>query len=234
MAIKKYLSRCNPRTIHAFATLSGLLVATGLMTVLLWKSVGKEGIEEPAKLIVPTFKVAMMAGARDESKQAKADIETVVEEKTVEATPVATQVVTESTASSLPDAVEVTAQPVANESLPVEVVQEAEVIPPAQIAMPGGKLMAVDVDLGSQTPEIFSIAKNEVILRYLVNKEGIVERGGVFRSGSEPLRDVFIHKAMKSRIYTVKDWPKVQEGENPLWMVELTVPYNKHEDLVLP
>lgn len=235
MPVSKMLATWKPRNLHAFATSTGVLTASVLLTALLWPTPGKEGIEEPAKLMLPTFQVAMMSGVREETVTAQETIEKVVEEKTVEASPVAQEVVTENTASSLPDAVATTAEATpAVEDLEPPPEVETEVIPPAQVAMPGGKLMAVDAEVGIETPDILSVGKQEVILRYLINRHGLVERGGIFRQGSDPLRDTFIHKAMKNQTYNIKDWPMVQDGENPLWMVELVVPYNKYTEEVLP
>lgn len=230
--IISWLARRPAATLHSLTTTAGTLVAAGLMVFLLWPS-GKQGIPEPVKLAVPTFNVAVLSGPRELSQAANENIEQVVEAQPVAESALAPQVVTTETPSSLPSAVNTAPVP-AVEAPAVVNPEPAEVIPPAQVSMPGGRLMAADADLGSATPDILSVSKHEVILRYLVDEQGRVVRGGIFRSGSDPLRDTFIHKAMKSQTYNVKELPSVQSGTEKLWMVELVVPYNKTSQEVVP
>lgn len=225
------LAGLSPWLIHTSTTTAGVVLATSLMMAL-FISQGAKGIPVPARLEQATFTVAMMVGAREEAKVASENVETVVAEAIVVPAETATDVVTVATASSLPKAVAATAEATAVAD-PVVKPDKDEVIPPARVSMPGGRLMAEDSTVGGTQPDILGLSKDEVLLRYLINEQGIVVRGGIFRSGSDPLRDTFIHKAMKSQIYNPKDWLQVSATEK-IWMVELTIPYNKRPSDVIP
>lgn len=231
MKNKISLGKFPPKLIHASTTSMGLALSALLMTAL-FVSQGAKGIPVPARLEQSTFTVAMLVGARVETKVASENIETVVQEVVVTPSDAATEVVTVNVASSLPQAVTATAQAtvLTDAVIPPD---KDEVIPPARVSMPGGRLMAEDTSVGGARPDILGMTKDEVLLRYLINEQGIVVRGGVFRSGSDPLRDTFINKAMKSQIYNTKDWLPVSMAEK-LWMVELTIPYNKRPNDVIP
>ena len=230
MTINVNFARLPPSVVHTTTTSIGVVLATLLMMAL-FISQGAKGIPVPARLEQTTFTVAMMVGAREEAKVASENIETVVEEAIVAPAETATEVVTVATASSLPQAVATTAESTVLAEAVVKLDKD-EVIPPARVSMPGGRLMAEDSTVGGAQPDILGLSKNEVLLRYLINEQGIVVRGGIFRSGSEPLRDTFINKAMKSQIYNPKDW--LPSASEKLWMVELTIPYSKRPNDVIP
>lgn len=212
--------------VHAYALGA---VAAGVSLALLlttWKTVGEP---VPPSLNEVRFSVAVLAGAKQAAQTAPDNVDQVAEATTVTPEPVNAPVVVAERETSLPEAV-AAAQTTAPS--PVEVKKEAEVVPPAQVSMPGGKLMAEDAPIGDGAENPFAIKPRQVYIRLLVNEAGQVVRAGVVRSGGDNFRDSMILKAMKSRKYNIADVKtKVQENGQLLWQLEMVLDYGTNDFL---
>lgn len=234
MTEKSFLGRLPPWGVHSLGTVTGALVASGLMAYLLWPN-PNPGEEKPLRIQAQTFNVAVMSGQREEAKVASEVTENVVQDEVVVPSPTAPAVVTQEIKSTLPDAVAAAAEPSAKQKpvIPKEV--KEEVIPPARVAMPGGRLTEAPIQAGKGgSTTLLPPGKAEVLLRYMVNKHGEVVRGGVFKQGQDPMRDIFIDKAMRSRTYSIQNWPKARVGDEEFWVVELVIPYKSVPEAAIP
>lgn len=207
----------------------GVLTASAVLAGLLMTS------KTPGVPVVPSLKetrftVAVLAGEKQAAQSAPDNVEEVAEQVLpMEAPPAATPVVVAERETSLPNAVK-TAQTAApsKESAPTP----AEVLPPAQVSMPGGKLMAEDAPVGDNVPDPFAIKPREVYIRILLNENGEIVRAGVVRSGGDLMRDSLILRAMKSRKYDVKSVPmKFDDNGQSRWQVDLVIPYGNNDFL---
>lgn len=207
----------------------GVLTATSVLAGLLI-SANSPGLPVVPSLKETRFSVAILSGAKQAAQTAPENVVDVAEQvKPVETPPAAAPVVAAERETSLPDAVK-TAQTTA----PTKEVATAptEVLPPAKVSMPGGKLMAEDAPVGDDTPDPFSIKPREVYIRILLDEKGEIVRAGVVRSGGDVMRDSLILRAMKSRKYDVKSVPlKFEENGKSRWQVDLVIPYGNNEFL---
>lgn len=234
MSKKSFLGRLPPWGVHGLGGLAGTVVASCLMVYLLWPN-PNPGEEKPTRIQAQTFNIAVMSGQREEAKVANEVTETVVKEEVVVPSPVATAVVTQEIKSTLPNAVATAAEPAVAQKpvIPKEV--EEDVIPPAKVSMPGGRLAEAPLEVGTGgSKELLRPGKSEVLLRYMVNIHGQVVRGGVFKQGQDPMRDIFIDKAMRSRTYSIQNWPKASVGGEEFWVVELVIPYKSVPEAAIP
>lgn len=207
----------------AKAQVLGAVVATALTAALLhaWRTAGEP---VPPSLSAVRFAVAVLAGPKQAAQAAPSNADRT--EASVIATPEAkaNQVVTAERPTSLPQAVAA-----AQESAPgPEAAQPEEVIPPARVSMPGGRLVAEDPGLGEQ-PDPFAVGPRQVYLRLFVDKTGKAVRGGIVRSGQEPMRDALILKAMLSRSYSTANLRIA--GPDGLWQLDLVIDYGTNEFL---
>lgn len=206
----------------------GAVTAAASLAILLttWKAVGEP---VPPSLNEVRFSVAVLAGAKQAAQTAPENVDQVAESTAVAPEPVSAPVVVAKRETSLPEAV-AAAQTTAPS--PVEVKKEAEVVPPAKVSMPGGKLMAEDAPMGDGAEDPFSIKPRQVYIRLLVNDAGQVVRAGVVRSGGDNFRDAMILKAMKSRKYNIAEVKtKVRENGQLLWQLEMVLDYGTNDFL---
>lgn len=206
----------------------GAVVASVSLALLLnsWNSVGEP---IPPSLNEMRFSVAVLAGPKQAAQTAPENVDKVVESTVVTPEPVSAPVVVAERKTSLPEAV-AAAQTTAPAK--VEVTKEAEVIPPAKVSMPGGKLMAEDAPIGDGAEDPFSIKPRQVYIRLLVDETGQVIRAGVVRSGGDNFRDSIILKAMKSRKYNTSSIKlKVQENGQQMWQLEMVIDYGTNDFL---
>lgn len=210
--------------LEARANALGALAATVLTSALLrtWHQAGEP---VPPSMHSARFSVAILAGPKQSAQEAPANTEKTAD--AVIATPSANpnQMVTAERETSLPEAVAAAQESAAGEP---SVVPE-EVIPPARVSMPGGRLVAEDVGLGD-APDPFAIGARQVFIRILVGADGSVKRGGIVRSGSDPMRDALILRAMMSRTYTTANLLRVA-GQEPQWQLDLVIDYGSNEFL---
>lgn len=216
------LSTLRPTT---KANLVGALVSTVALAGLLhaWQTAGEP---TPPSLSNVRFSVAVMQGPKQAAQEAPENADTTAPD-VVTAPPQEkpAQVVTAERETSLPKAVasaqETTVGP--------EAAKAEEVIPPAQVSMPGGRLVAQDTAVG-EAPDPFAMGARQVYLRIYVDANGVAKRGGIVRQGAEPMRDNLILKAMMSRKYATDKLLRVPGGE-PLWQLDLVIDYGTNEFL---
>lgn len=224
-------SRGHARNVHWIylqAYTLGAVAASVSIALLLttWKSVGEP---IPPSLNEMRFSVAVLAGPKQAAQSAPENVDKVVESTVVTPEPVTAPVVVAERKTSLPEAV-AAAQTTAPSK--VVVTKEAEVIPPSQVSMPGGKLMAEDAPLGDGADDPFSVKPRQVYIRLLVNEAGQVVRAGVIRSGGDNFRDSVILKAMKSRKYNTANIKlKIQENGQQVWQLEMVIDYGTNDFL---
>lgn len=202
----------------------GGVVAT-LLTAALLRTWHPSGEPVPPSLHTARFSVAILSGPKQSAQEAPANTEKTA--AAVIATPSASsnQLVTAERETSLPKAVAAAQESAAGASSVVP----QEVIPPARVSMPGGRLVAEDVGLGD-APDPFAIGARQVFIRILVGADGAVKRGGIVRSGSDPMRDTLILRAMMSRTYTTTNLIR-NEGKEPQWQLDLVIDYGTNEFL---
>lgn len=219
-------SKFNPRATVAKAYTAGALTAAALMTVLLFRW-QVEGTPVPQSPKVARFSVAVLAGPKQAAQTAPSNTDQVAEAVAPTPEPVNTPVVAAQRETSLPAAVKA-----AQESSPVAEVPTTpvEVIPPAQVSMPGGHLTAEEAPIGNSSADPFEIKPRQVYIRLLVNAQGQVVRFGIVRSGGDSMRDTLILKAMRSRSYATDKLPRV-EGNEELWQLDLVLDYGNNDFL---
>lgn len=210
------------RSLPLRAQALGAVAASMLLTALLYAG-RQAGEPAPPSLNAARFSVAMLAGPKQAAQEAPRNADQVAISVAPSVEP-ANQVVTAERPTSLPQAV-AAAQ---DASVGPEAAQADEVIPPARVSMPGGRLMAMDVSLGEQ-PDPFATGPRQVYLRLFVDESGKVVRGGIARPGTEPLRDALILKAMTSRAYATSNL-KIR-GADGLWQLDLVIDYGTNEFL---
>lgn len=185
------------------------------------------GEPSPPAMSTTRFSVAILAGPKQAAQTAPDNVQSTADAVVVVPDVTNAPVIEAQRSTSLPDAV--VATPDAKPS--VEVAQPTEVLPPARVAMPGGRLSTEDAPVGDQR-DPFAIAPTQVFLRLLVNAEGRVVRGGIVRNGRDPMRDTLIYKAMASRTYTTDNFTmKLMDGAEPLWQLDLVIDYSTNEFL---
>jgi outer membrane biosynthesis protein TonB len=206
--------------------LLGGVAAAGLLAMLLaqWHV---KGTPVPPSLNSAHFSVAVLAGPKQAEQKAPENVDKVADAVAPSPKPVNVPVVTAQRETSLPKAVKA-----AQEASPSkdEVTKPVEVLPPAQVSMPGGHLMAEDAPIGDDaTPDPFEIKPRQVYIRMQVDASGHVTRSGILRSGGDPMRDSLILKAMRSRTYSTKDL-KIRVGDG-LWQVDMVLDYGNNDFL---
>lgn len=202
---------------------ASLLVLAGIC--FSWvKSVGEPS---PPALSTTRFSVAVLSGLKQAAQVAPETVDSTAEAVVVAPEPVSAPVVEAERSTSLPDAV--VATPDAKPS--PEIAKPTEVIPPARVSMPGGRLSSEDAPVGDQR-DPFAISPTQVYLRFLVDVDGRVVRGGIVRGGRDPMRDTLIYKAMSTRNYASKNFAlKRVEGGEELWQLDLVIDYSTNEFL---
>jgi len=201
---------------------AGAVVATAVLAALLVLH-PPAGEKVVPNLSTARFAVAVLAGPKQAEQAAPADADQKVPAVAPTPEPKSNTAAVAERKNSLPDAVAA-----AQESTPgSEVAKPAEVIPPAQVSMPGGQLMAEDAPAGEHS-DPFVVGPRQVYLRLFVNEKGKVVRGGIVRSGGEPMRDAFILKAISSRLYATKNLMRI-EGSEPVWQMDLVIDYGTNE-----
>jgi outer membrane biosynthesis protein TonB len=220
----------KPKTVLFQGYLLGGLAAGGLLAVLLahWHV---KGTPVPPSLNSAHFSVAVLAGAKQAEQKAPENVDKVADAVAPSPTPVNVPVVAAKRETSLPKAVKA-----AQEATPSkdEVTKPVEVLPPAQVSMPGGHLMAEDAPIGDDaTPDPFELKPRQVYIRLQVDADGHVVRSGILRSGGDQMRDSLILKAMRSRTYSTKDMRvRVDNpGTAPLYQLDMVLDYGNNDFL---
>lgn len=215
-----------PRILERVVPTGGLLLGCAIVAYLVLMR-QSSGLPTPARVEQVPFQVAMLVGAR-QSQTVEAPVQAATEIQ-VSPSQQATAVEQEESTSALPKAVAAAAD--ATPAIEAHPEVKEEVIPPARIAMPGGRLSEVEAPAGGGTePDPFAVGPRQVYLRFFVNEQGRVVRGGIIRGGAEPLRDQFILKAMLSRTYKPQQFLKIP-GHDNLWQVDLVLDYGNEEAL---
>ncbi|KVP16770.1 hypothetical protein [Burkholderia ubonensis] len=216
----------SSRAILAQGYSLGALVAGGLLAFLLarWQVVGTP---VPPSLSSARFSVAVLAGPKQAAQTAPENTDKVAEAVAPSPAPVNEPVVAAKRDTSLPEAVKAAQQATPSTA---EVTKPVEVLPPAQVSMPGGQLMAEDAPIGDSAADPFELKPRQVYLRLLVNADGKVVRFGVIRSGGDPMRDSLILKAMRSRTYATDKLIRVA-GNEPLWQLDMVLDYGNNDFL---
>lgn len=202
----------------------GALAAAGLLALLLarWHAVGTP---VPPSLSSAHFTVAVLAGPKQAAQSAPSNADQVAEAVAPSPEPVNAPVVTAQRETSLPKAVKAAQD---SKATTAEVAKPVEVLPPAEVSMPGGHLMATDGPIGDDTPDPFALKARQVYIRLLVNAQGQVVRFGIVRSGGDSTRDNLILKAMRSRTYSTDKLVRVA-GNEPLWQLDLVLDYGNND-----
>lgn len=223
------MPQSNQRLVRAIRLISICTAASALgLIAMTWvKSVGEPS---PPALSATRFTVAVLSGPKQAAQVAPENTSDTAESVIVPETPADTTPVVEAQReTSLPDAVK--AAPDAKPT--VEAATPVEVIPPARVSMPGGRLSAEDAPVGdSRDP--FAVGPAQVYIRLLLGSDGRVVRGGIVRSGREPMRDLLIYKAIASRTFDVKSLPPGAvriPGEEARWQLDLVIDYGTNEIL---
>jgi hypothetical protein len=205
--------------------LLGAVVASGVLAGLLFLR-APEGMPVPPSLTTARFQVAVLQGPRQAEQSAPADAENKVDAVKPAPAPKSTNTVAVAQRStSLPKAVKA-----AQDADPgTEVASPVDVMPPARVSMPGGKLAVEDAPEGDQ-PDPFAIGPKQVYIRLFVDANGHVDHGGIVREGSDPIRDAIILKSMFSRTYSTKNLPRVG-GPDQLWQLDMVINYSGNEFL---
>ncbi|WP_157640008.1 hypothetical protein [Burkholderia ubonensis] len=216
----------SSRAILAQGYSLGALVAGGLLAFLLarWQVVGTP---VPPSLSSARFSVAVLAGPKQAAQTAPENTDKVAEAVAPSPATVNEPVVAAKRDTSLPEAVKAAQQATPSTA---EVTKPVEVLPPAQVSMPGGQLMAEDAPIGDSAADPFELKPRQVYLRLLVNADGKVVRFGVIRSGGDPMRDSLILKAMRSRTYATDKLIRVA-GNEPLWQLDMVLDYGNNDFL---
>lgn len=201
----------------------GACVASAVLLALLWHWHAR-GVPTPPALSAARFSVAVLAGPKQAAQSAPENAD-VVAEIVAPASSQAQAVVTAQRATSLPEAVQAAQQADPGP----EVAQPVEVLPPAQVSMPGGQLMATDAPVGDSAMDPFEIKPRQVYIRLLVNEQGRVVKFGIVRSGGDAMRDSLILKAMRSRTYDTKDLRL--QVQDKVWQVDLVLDYGTNDFL---
>ena len=137
-----------------------------------------------------------MAGAKQAAQEAPDNAENTAPAVIAAPQVTAAQAVTADRPTSLPEAVKA-----APDSKPTaQTPSQEQVLPPAQVSMPGGQLAAEDAPEG-ELMDPFHVGRRQVYIRLLVDPTGKVIRGAIVRGGAEPMRDAIILKAMMSRSF---------------------------------
>ncbi|GBG14394.1 DNA ligase [Novimethylophilus kurashikiensis] len=210
---------------RARAFLAGGLAASLLLYALLhtFKSTGEQA---PPSLSTMRFSVAVLQGPKQAAQEAPANVDKTAPDVVAEPPKErVNKVVSAERETSLPKAV-AAAQ---DTTVGPEAAKPDEVIPPAQVSMPGGKLMAQDASVGEQ-PDPFAVGPRQVYIRIYVDANGNAKRGGIVRQGAEPMRDALILKAMMSRSYSIDKLMKAP-GEEQMWQLDLVIDYGTNEFL---
>jgi outer membrane biosynthesis protein TonB len=214
----------SARAVLAQGYLLGGLLAAGLLTALLYQW-HVPGTPVPPSLSTARFTVAVLAGPKQAAQQAPENADQKAD--AVKPAPVQTPapVVTAERQTSLPKAVKAAQQA---EPQRFETPKPVDVLPPAEVSMPGGHLVADDPPIGDSAQNPFEIHKGQVYIRLMVNSNGEVVRFGVVRSGGDQMRDSLILKAMRTRKYSTDKLIRVP-GNEPLWQLDMVIDYGNNE-----
>jgi hypothetical protein len=205
--------------------LPGALVASAVLAALLtWHP--KKGEPVTPQLSTARFQVAVLAGPKQAEQKAPTnatepvpDVKPAPPKKDVNTVAVAQR------ENSLPKAVKA-----AQDSSPgTEVAKPDDVIPPAQVSMPGGRLEAEDATAGEEK-DPFSVGPRQVFIRLFVDAQGRVIRGGIVRDGNDRMRDAMILRAMYSRTFSTKNLMRIPGGQ-PIWQLDMTIDYGTNDEL---
>lgn len=219
------VNKSNSKAILAKGYGLSLLVASSVLAALLWRW-QVAGTPTPPALSAARFTVAVMSGPKQAAQTAPENTETVAEAVTPTQEKVDAPPVTAQRDTSLPDAVKAAQQAAPSP----EVTKPVDVIPPAQVSMPGGQLMAEDASIGDDVPNPFEIKPRQVLIRLAVDANGKVTRFGIIRGGGDPMRDNLILKAMRSRKYDTSKMVRVS-GNEPTWQIDLVIDYGNNDFL---
>lgn len=219
-------SSLNSRAVVAKAYTAGAVTAAALLAVLLFRW-QVAGTPVPQAQKMARFSVAVLAGPKQAAQTAPSNTDKVVAAVAPTPEPISAPVVAAQRETSLPAAVKA-----AQDSAPSPDVaaKPVEVLPPAQVSMPGGQLVAEDAPIGDSAADPFEIKPRQVYIRLLVNAQGQVVRFGVVRSGGDAMRDGLILKAMRSRTYATDKLIRV-EGNDELWQLDLVLDYGNNDFL---
>jgi hypothetical protein len=216
----------SPRAVLAQAISLGALVGGGLLALLLTRF-DVPGTPVTPMLTAARFSVAVLAGPKQASQQAPANTDQVAQAVAPTPEPIDAPVVAAQRETSLPQAVKAAQDAAPTEA---EVTPPVEVLPPAEVSMPGGRLVAEDASVGDSVADPFELKPRQVYIRLLVNAQGHVVRNGIVRSGGDPMRDSLILKAMRSRTYATDKLIRVS-GNEPLWQLDLVLDYGNNDFL---
>ena len=221
------LSSAGAVGIFARAYGIGLGGAALVLTAALWTWT-TPGERIPPSLSQARFSVAVLSGPKQAAQTAPENAAQVVDATVTAPTPPKdAPVAVADRKTSLPEAKKAAQTAAAK---PETVAPPVEVLPPAQVSMPGGKLMAQDAPLGDGVQDPFAIRPRQVFVRMLVDKTGKVTRSGIVRSGGEPMRDSLILKAMSSRTYSTEKLLRVP-GATDTWQIDMVIDYGTNDFL---
>lgn len=212
-----------PISPSARAILAGGVSATLLLTAVL-HSWSTPGPQVPPSLSNTRFTVAVMSGPKQAAQAAPENADQTAPDVATAPPQTASAAITAERPTSLPKAVQA-----AQDAVPGEAAEKEEVLPPARVAMPGGKLAVEDASMGGGAPGPFAMGPRQVFIRIFIDADGRVLRGGIVRSGGEPLRDQLILKAMMTRSYTPDRALRVA-GSSTL-QIDLVLDYGTQEML---
>jgi len=210
---------------YARAYGTGSLAAGVVLALCLWQW-SSPGERIPPSMSQARFSVAVLAGPKQAAQTAPENADHVVEAtETSINPPKEAPIAVAERDTSLPEAKQA-AQTAAPK--PDAVAQSVEVLPPAHVSMPGGKLMSQEAPLGDGVLDPFAIRPRQVYIRMLVDKDGKVTRSGIVRSGGEPMRDSLILKAMNSRAYSTEKLLRVP-GATDTWQIDMVIDYGTND-----
>jgi hypothetical protein len=207
------------------ARIFGIAAAALTMAGISLTWLHKVGEPSPPAMSITRFSVAILAGSKQAAQTAPKNVESTAEQVVVTPTPSNTQIVEAQRSTALPDAVAATPDAMPS----AEVAKPVEVIPPARVAMPGGRLSTEDAPVGD-APDPFAVGPAQVYIRLLVDENGRVVRGGIVRGGRDPVQDVLIYKSMASRQYEKSKFNmKLVQGGQSVWQLDLVINYGTQE-----
>ena len=203
---------------------AGMIFATlGLYGILhVWSHAGEP---LPPSMSNTRFSVAILSGAKQAAQTAPKDAYRPRPVAVTRVPATAAPIVVPELATRLPSAVSAAQDTSPGRALP----KPDEVIPPANVSMPGGRLAVEDPGQGD-LPDPFALGPRQVYVRLKVAATGKVTEGEVVRHGPDVLRDALILRALRSRTYATDRLLRVGGGE-PSWQLDLVVDYGTNEFL---
>lgn len=207
------------RGVYARAWGLGGVVSTLVMVGLLgswWRA----GQETPPRHEVQAFSVAITRAEKAAEVVPLEDAVEIVQTPVVEAK--TTEVAVEEAQTALPEAV--IAPPSANAGVPAG--EQESVLPPAKVAMPGGRLAIEDAAPGNESTPALLEGVQQVGLRLIINKEGRAIFGEIHRAGPDPVRDRILLRAMLQQQYTPGQGKELPGAG---WELILALPYGNSD-----